>query len=293
MNRIELQSGTLLDILDRPIAFQRVFVRVTGSITGALLLSQAVYWQKRARGEDGWWWKTQEDWESETGMTRRELEGARKDCLASGILDYERKGLPAKGFYRVNVERLHAALGRLGAQSRLAESANKGELIAPDQIGEKRQSTSTETTTEISAEMKAAAPAVLAAVASQSHEAVALWIQAYNEAYPDTPYRNTLAKRRMADEQAAGSLLKSGMTAEQVGDLAKRMFATVKRAANGKAAWWATRCRTVEHFALHVNEIEGELNAIAQSPRHSAARSSRTAGTASDTPENPYAAYGL
>ena len=148
MHITELHSGTLLDILDRPIAFQRVFVKVTGSITGALLLSQAVYWQKRTKGEDGWWWKTQEEWEAETGMTRRELEGARKDCIEAGILEYQRKGLPAKGFYRVNVAALHEALSGCGSQSRLAESANQGELLEPNQIGENRQSTSTETTAE-------------------------------------------------------------------------------------------------------------------------------------------------
>ena len=289
MHITELHSGTLLDILDRPIAFQRVFVKVTGSITGALLLSQAVYWQKRTKGEDGWWWKTQEEWEAETGMTRRELEGARKDCIEAGILEYQRKGLPAKGFYRVNVAALHEALSGCGSQSRLAESANQGELLEPNQIGENRQSTSTETTAETTAERKLDGPVIVATVSNPAHEAVALWIQAYNDAYPATPYRNTLAKRRRADEQAAGSLLKSGMTAKQVGDLAKRMFATVKQAVNGRAAWWATRCRTVEHFALHVNEIEGELNGLAQNQRSGGSRGSRTAGTANDTPDNPYA----
>ena len=145
------------------------------------------------------------------------------------------------------------------------------------------------TTIEPSWNQQTASPSSTEAAASQSHEAVALWIQAYNDAYPDTPYRNTLAKRRRADEQAAVSLLKSGMTAEQVGDLAKRMFATVKQAVNGKAAWWATRCRTVENFAMHVNEIEGELNGLAQNQRSGGARASRTAGTANDTPDNPYA----
>ena len=144
-------------------------------------------------------------------------------------------------------------------------------------------------TIEPSCNPQAAPPSSTEAVARHAHEAVALWIQAYNEAYPDTPYRNTLAKRRRADEQAAGSLLKSGMTAKQVGDLAKRMFATVKQAVNGRAAWWATRCRTVEHFALHVNEIEGELNGLAQNQRSGGSRGSRTAGTANDTPDNPYA----
>lgn len=125
-----------------------------------------------------------------------------------------------------------------------------------------------------------------------TQEAVAGWIQAYNASNPQ-PYCNAMAKRRKADAAAMASLLKAGVTPERIAATAKQMFEVAGHAVNGKAAWWATRCRTVENFALHLNEIEGELNAIAQSPRHSAARSSRTAGTASDTPENPYAAYGL
>lgn len=138
MHITELHSGTLLDILDRPIAFQRVFVKVTGSITGALLLSQAVYWQKRTKGEDGWWWKTQEEWEAETGMTRRELEGARKDCIEAGILEYQRKGLPAKGFYRVNVAALHEALEAKVAKEREEREKLEAEAREREQAEVKR-----------------------------------------------------------------------------------------------------------------------------------------------------------
>ncbi len=43
----EPRTSDLGDLLDRPIAFYRVFVMITGSVTGALMLSQAVYWSKR------------------------------------------------------------------------------------------------------------------------------------------------------------------------------------------------------------------------------------------------------
>ena len=33
----------MIELLDRPIAFQRIFVNLTGSINAALFLSQAVY----------------------------------------------------------------------------------------------------------------------------------------------------------------------------------------------------------------------------------------------------------
>ncbi len=90
-----------LDLFDRPIAFQRSFVKLTGSITGALMLSQAIYWQKRCQREDGWWWKTLDEWGEETGMTRKEVERSRRECRK--FLQYKVQGLPPKGHYRVNV----------------------------------------------------------------------------------------------------------------------------------------------------------------------------------------------
>ena len=42
----------ILDLLDRPIAYHRIFARLTGSVHAALMLSQAVYWQNRATSEN-------------------------------------------------------------------------------------------------------------------------------------------------------------------------------------------------------------------------------------------------
>ena len=63
-------SLSLLENFDRPIAFHRCFVTLTGSVTAALMLSQAMYWQKRTKDPEGWWCKTVEEWTEETGMTR-------------------------------------------------------------------------------------------------------------------------------------------------------------------------------------------------------------------------------
>ena len=67
----------LLQLLDRPIAFHRCFVTLTGSVTAALMLSQALYWQRRCKEPEGWWYKTLEEWTEETGLNRRETEAAR------------------------------------------------------------------------------------------------------------------------------------------------------------------------------------------------------------------------
>jgi hypothetical protein len=88
--------------LDRPIAFQRAFISIGAGVTGALMLSQAVYWSNRTNDNNGWFYKTQAQWEDEIGLTRYEQEGARKKLKALGILEEVKRGVPCKTFYRVN-----------------------------------------------------------------------------------------------------------------------------------------------------------------------------------------------
>jgi hypothetical protein len=99
-------NSSLLDLLDRPIAFHRIFVDLTGSVTAALMLSQAVYWSRRTRDRDGWFYRTQEEWYEETGMKRPEQETARKHLRATTFWTEDRRGIPARVFFRVDLERL-------------------------------------------------------------------------------------------------------------------------------------------------------------------------------------------
>lgn len=103
-------SFSLLENFDRPIAFHRCFVTLTGSITAALMLSQAVYWQKRTKDPDGWWFKTREEWTEETGMTRYEQESARRRLRSIGLLEEELRGVPAQLWYRLDEARLLGTL---------------------------------------------------------------------------------------------------------------------------------------------------------------------------------------
>ena len=108
--------STIATYLDRPIAFQRAFVALGAGITGALLLSQAVYWSRRSGDDTGWFFKTQVEWEEETGLTRREQEGARSRLQTMGLLREERRGIPAKLYYRVDFEALQTSLDECAKQ---------------------------------------------------------------------------------------------------------------------------------------------------------------------------------
>ncbi len=106
---------TILDGIDRPIAFRRALVDLTGSVQAALLLSQAIYWQERATQKDGWWYKTSEDWEIETGLSRHEQVTARKKC--SKYLSLHLRDIPTRLYWRVNRAALYDGLINLDKDS--------------------------------------------------------------------------------------------------------------------------------------------------------------------------------
>lgn len=99
----------LTELAGSAVAVYPAFRRVLGlSASAAQFLSQAVYWTEKTSG--GWFYKTEAEWEAEIGLAPDEVRDARKNLKAFGILDEQRKGIPAKMFFRINVDVLMAAL---------------------------------------------------------------------------------------------------------------------------------------------------------------------------------------
>lgn len=131
----------ILDLLDRPIAYHRVLATLTGSVKAAVLLSQALYWQKRAKQPDGWWYKSADEWEDETGLTRREQETARRDCADYLLTDL--RGVPATLYWKIDEKSLSTAL------LQICENRETGFAKTAKLVSTKTQNiNSTETTTE-------------------------------------------------------------------------------------------------------------------------------------------------
>ena len=108
-----LDTALMLDLLDEPIVFHRSYVPVAGSITAALFLSYAGYaYESLPEDRNGWFTRTQAEWERDTGLTRREQETARRQLRDRGLLEERRVGMPAVLWFRVNWRRLGEVLER-------------------------------------------------------------------------------------------------------------------------------------------------------------------------------------
>ena len=99
-----------------PIAFSVHLARITGHPKAAVLLSQLTYWTRHGRDvvqNDGWIFKTREEWLRETGLSRDEQETARKHLRDLDLIQEWRGGKPARLWYRINRENLVRMLGEL------------------------------------------------------------------------------------------------------------------------------------------------------------------------------------
>ena len=145
----------ILPLLDRPIAFQRSFIRLDIGVTAALFLSQMIYWTNRS-DDDGWVYKTQEEWEEETGLSRYEQEGARKKLRSIGVLQEKKKGVPARLFYKVDNDVLFQALVAANKDAEKPhtgmQETSKQECGKPASSSAGKPRSNTEITTEITTE---------------------------------------------------------------------------------------------------------------------------------------------
>jgi len=145
-NLKEKNMTELTEFFDLPIVFHRSFVSFAG-VTGALLLSQMCYWSKRTQHTEQWFWKTQEQWQEETGLTRYEQETARKRLVSCGAISEKKEGIPCKIWFKVNHERIFELI----KSNKLAcgNPASSGDGIQQAVVMESNIHTITEITTEI------------------------------------------------------------------------------------------------------------------------------------------------
>jgi hypothetical protein len=153
----------LKKLLTRPIAYHRIFAQIGGGATAGLMLSQAWYWTPRV-DEQGWFYKSIAEWEEETGLTRTEQETARERLIKRELLEVKRAGMPARLYFRVNVEKLASLIAENPhtslQETRKQEEAEPAYLIAENlQTTIEDAETTTKTTPKTTTRKKAVAHA--------------------------------------------------------------------------------------------------------------------------------------
>ena len=95
---------------NRYVAYYPSLAELTGSPKAALMLGHAMFMTRvvldKQPNRGGWFWKTSKEWKQVAGLSVREIETSRKVLLKDGILQESRRGMPAKLWFRVDLDRL-------------------------------------------------------------------------------------------------------------------------------------------------------------------------------------------
>ena len=128
-----------------PIAYHRIYARITGSITAGLLLSQLLYWDLKMKHQE--FYKTDKDLCDELSIGLYELKGAKKKLLELDFVSIRRKDNPAKTYYKINANSIITRITSYGKnqQQEVGKTTNK--------LLEKQTTIYTETTSEITSDI--------------------------------------------------------------------------------------------------------------------------------------------
>jgi hypothetical protein len=108
---LAVTADLMMQVFDAPVSFHRCLIAVSGGVTAALMLSHAIaVTLELDPAAQGWFVKSREAWTAETGLTRWELETARRSLREAGLLQERRLGMPARLYYRVDADRVWQAL---------------------------------------------------------------------------------------------------------------------------------------------------------------------------------------
>ena len=121
---------------ERPIAYIPALARISESVTAGLFLSQMLFWCGKGKDVD-WTYKTIDDLQEETYLRRNQQDNAVKIWMTLGVLEKERRGVPPKRYFRINLSALEELLD---IEFQIAKSSNSE--------SRNEQNTNTESTTE-------------------------------------------------------------------------------------------------------------------------------------------------
>lgn len=107
-----MKPSEMLKNTGRAIAYRPNLARLFGGVIAEVFFEQIFYWQDKTDSNLGVY-KTQEELEIETGLSRKEQETARKLLREKGVLIETHKRLEHRMYYKINNEKLDELLATL------------------------------------------------------------------------------------------------------------------------------------------------------------------------------------
>ena len=91
---------------NRVVGYSPDLARIVGGATIGLFLSQLLFLSDKGANPEGWVYKSEAEMGTETGLTKREQQTARRKLLALGVIQIVRQGFKFTYHFRIVWERL-------------------------------------------------------------------------------------------------------------------------------------------------------------------------------------------
>ena len=125
--------STILKNTGRAIAYRPNLARLFGGVVAEIFFEQIFYWQDKADPVLGVY-KTQEELEIETGLSRKEQETARKLLREKGVLIETHKRLEHRMYYKIDCEKLDELLAALANDTNEHSRMPKSDIREGDKV---------------------------------------------------------------------------------------------------------------------------------------------------------------
>jgi len=83
---------------------------LNGNGNAAIYLSQLLWWGKRKADEDGWFFRTRDQMQTRCGLGKQAQRTAEKTLRELGLIDTDKRGMPAKKHYQIHYQELISLL---------------------------------------------------------------------------------------------------------------------------------------------------------------------------------------
>lgn len=128
-----MKPSEMLKNTGRVIAYRPNLARLFGGVIAEVFFEQIFYWQDKSDSELGVY-KTQEELEIETGLSRKEQETARKLLREKGVLIETYKRLEHRLYYKIDCDKLDELLATLANVQNEHSRMSKSDIRECDKV---------------------------------------------------------------------------------------------------------------------------------------------------------------
>src|ERR671919_2753984 len=112
---------------NRVVGYSPDLARIVGGATTGLYFSQLLFLSDKGANPDGWVYKSEQDMGTETGLTKREQQTARRKLLSLGVIAIMRGGWKNTYHFKVIWEKLYQVIEKCQREQNVP--TEKGEPV--------------------------------------------------------------------------------------------------------------------------------------------------------------------